>query len=693
MAQIFDWIRNFTRLLFSTVAVLSAVVVSLQYLHSDGLAAANSPYLPAQESNPLAAVVTSTVASAGQWSQLGHDPQRTSYIPVDVSGSWRLKWIWNGPINSGDDGPGSDHLDLPKGVQPVAGDGRLYVGHDDGTVRAISETTGKQVWVTALGGQVLNAGAYDAETNSVYFGATDGRFYRLDAATGNTQVSNRPGGEIVMAPLLVGDTVYVGSTNGLLYAFDKVSLAQRWSYNAGAALLASPAYSANYEGQVIILSEDKYVHAVGAGDGSRRWRVLVNADEDPRRGDTSFADTYPVVSDANDVVIVRSYLLWEKMWQPDGGAPSTVAQIRSYLTANPDLQTFFVLELADGSPRFVAPVLGGASGNGGDFESTPPQAVVKKLADGTEVAYLLWRTRQACVIDSCDGREDTTLGEMDLTTGNIRFVQDHKNQGTMRLPTDEQSPLSMAGDTLFYAHWMTMGVVRITDRASELGGSYNNPIRTEEMTPTINTLDSSLCSSRDSTNHYCPEAMYAPGDSYRTNPGFYLYYYNQRVYDMFWTTPIRSVIVNNGTIYWKTVDGAIIALEAEAAAPVASKTSSLPYARLNNDLAFFITVPATGQPITVSDALPGQFTYLASNASCDGQLTYNSSMHRVTFSGSPPSGSECVITIAVRVNTGTPVAVKNTALISSGLAPPQSVSVTIILNPWPFYLPVILKSV
>ena len=140
-----------------------------------------------------------------------------------------------------------------------------------------------------------------------------------------------------------------------------------------------------------------------------------------------------------------------------------------------------------GTQRFVAPVMLGAIGNGGDLQSVPPQAVVKRLASGTEVAYVLWRSRQACRPSSCDGREDTTLGEMDLTTGDIRFVQDYKNQGTMRMPTDEQSPLSMAGDTLFHAHWMLLQSVRITDRSASLGGSYADPIRTREMTPTLNT--------------------------------------------------------------------------------------------------------------------------------------------------------------------------------------------------------------
>ena len=84
-----------------------------------------------------------------------------------------------------------------------------------------------------------------------------------------------------MAPLLVGDVVYIGSTNGSFYAFNKVSLEQAWSgpYNAGSALIASPAYSTNHNGLIILLSEttdDNSVHTIQANDGSLRWQITVN---------------------------------------------------------------------------------------------------------------------------------------------------------------------------------------------------------------------------------------------------------------------------------------------------------------------------------------------------------------------------------------------------------------------------------
>ena len=128
----------------------------------------------------------------------------------------------------------------------------------------------------------------------------------------------------------------------------------------------------------------------------------------------------------------------------------------------------------------------------------------------------------------------------------------------MRLPTDEQSPLSMAGNTLFQAHWMLLGAIRITDRSANLGVSYSNPIRSTELTPVLNTLASNLCSGR--SGHYCASNMRTPCDAFGVDPGFYIYYAGACMYDQYWTTPVRNAVISNGTIYWKSVDGAIIAV-------------------------------------------------------------------------------------------------------------------------------------
>ena len=520
--------------------------------------------------------------AALEWTQLAGNPQRTAYVPADLPKPWRVRWIWNGPPKGRDGEPMPRHLQLLRAVQPVTGDGKVYVGHFDGIVRAISAATGDLVWSTSVGGQILNTAAYDPATRSIYVGSTNRHLYRLNAANGAILGNFNTGGQVHMAPLLVDDTVYIGSTNGTFYALDKVSLQQRWSYAAGGALYGSPAYSTRYGGLVIILVEGSprpAVHALQASTGARRWlqNGVLGFDREEFGSNLAFLDTYPVVSDANDVVIVRTYRSQERQYIGAGGsgntAPRMVEEIRTFLTQNPDFESFYVLSLDTGTRKYVAPVAVGGIGDG--IWTIGPQAVIKRMGDGTEIAYVLWRTRQACEAlgpQNCDARDDTTLGEMNLATGHIRFVQDWRNEGTMRIHTDEQSPLSMAGNTILHAHWMTLGVLRITDRSSGYGSSYTNPIRTEEVYPVVTGIRIGSCPQR--SNHFCPEAMLLPNNEPNQDPGFYVYYTNQPQYDLWWhsstgdpnnrdlpsASPVCSAAISNNTIYWKTVDGAIIAV-------------------------------------------------------------------------------------------------------------------------------------
>ncbi|MFV9505149.1 MAG: PQQ-binding-like beta-propeller repeat protein, partial [Oscillochloridaceae bacterium umkhey_bin13] len=518
---------------------------------------------------------TSSTTSSG-WHQLGGNPQRTHYadatLPArsgDLNTDWRMLWIWNGPTGL-DSGPAANHLSLPDSVVPIAGGGRLYLGHTDGNVRAISAATGTQLWSTAIGGEILNAGAFDAASSTVYFASTNGLLAKLRASDGALLGSFDAGSAIEQAVLLVGDTVYVGTRGGNFYAVNPTTMEQRWVYNAGAPITASAAYASRSGGLIIFPSEDGQVHAVRTA-GTQAWEQTVNVFERPvrpTRPARTFPDVYAVVAEAADVVIIRSYYDWELTWADAAGAPSDQAVTRSFIQNNPTQESFFVLNLEDGSRRFIAPVLGGAMGNGNYYYSSPPQVVIRRLSDGNEVAYLLWRNRQACRLDpaACDGREDTTFGEMDLSTGTIRFVQDYKNEGTIRFPTDEQGPLTMVGNVLFHGHWMSLGAIRIANRT--LGGtSAANPIPSEEYLSVTNTLGQGQCAQRLSAERFCPVGHTPPGDGYQLDPGFYIYYHSSNVYDEYWHPPVRGPIYDSGVVYWRSSDGAIVALAPAGVTP------------------------------------------------------------------------------------------------------------------------------
>jgi hypothetical protein len=307
------------------------------------IAPAQAPEPQATQQVLLPTIINSATSAAPTgWHQLGGNPQRTHFVDSNLPAptgpmsarnqDWRVLWIWNGPTASG--GPAADHLPLSDSVAPVFGDGRLYVGDDTGTVRAVSAADGTELWSRNIGGRILNAGAYDAASQAVYFASDNGRLAKLRAATGELLGEYAAGSAIEGAVLLVGERAYVGTAGGQLVAVNLANMTQAWAYEAGEAIYASSAYATSGGGLIILTAEDGSVHAVRVADGTRAWRTPINAatrPERPTRPERRFPDLYPVVAEQAGVVIVRSYFDWELTWTPNGGAPADQEETRQFI--------------------------------------------------------------------------------------------------------------------------------------------------------------------------------------------------------------------------------------------------------------------------------------------------------------------------------------------------------------------------
>ena len=128
-------------------------------------------------------------------------------------------YVWqilkNSPIQRG--GLWSFRLggDLP--FTPAVAHDTLYVANKDGEVFARDADTGAKRWTTALNVELATSPTVAGQT--VLVGAKDGRVFGLDAQTGTIQWSFRTGSdEVGASPIVVGDTMYVASGNGTLYA-------------------------------------------------------------------------------------------------------------------------------------------------------------------------------------------------------------------------------------------------------------------------------------------------------------------------------------------------------------------------------------------------------------------------------------------------------------------------------------------
>ncbi|PYS34476.1 MAG: hypothetical protein DMF75_06415 [Acidobacteria bacterium] len=138
-----------------------------------------------------------------------------------ASSTGQLKWHYSGPCEGGG------------GKTPVYHLGKLYVRDSFNTPTnglILSSDTGAN-----LGSFASDRPPAFVDNLAVYLQA--GTLRGVDVSTGNVLWSFAGDGNLVSAPLIVNQTIYIGSGSGLLYALD-LNGTQLWSTNVGSSIPA-----------------------------------------------------------------------------------------------------------------------------------------------------------------------------------------------------------------------------------------------------------------------------------------------------------------------------------------------------------------------------------------------------------------------------------------------------------------------
>ena len=77
-------------------------------------------------------------------------------------------------------------------------------------------------------------------------------------------------GDVISSPSVLGQTVYIGSGDGRLYALDRTTGAKRWAFDAGNPIPSSPAVG---DGAVFFGTRDGQYFAVDAATSRLRWKI------------------------------------------------------------------------------------------------------------------------------------------------------------------------------------------------------------------------------------------------------------------------------------------------------------------------------------------------------------------------------------------------------------------------------------
>ncbi len=95
---------------------------------------------------------------------------------------------------------------------PLVAFGRLYLGHENGFLYALDQTTGETLFSVRCGEKIWASPKTDGE--HLIVATTDGDLLILDPATGATRKSFRTGFELGATPTLIGRTLFVFGAGG-----------------------------------------------------------------------------------------------------------------------------------------------------------------------------------------------------------------------------------------------------------------------------------------------------------------------------------------------------------------------------------------------------------------------------------------------------------------------------------------------
>jgi outer membrane protein assembly factor BamB len=159
---------------------------------------------------------------------------------------------------------------------------RVYVGSDDGRVAALNSIDGAVLWTFATGAPIRARPTVHAE--ELYVASDDGHLYKLRRNDGTEIWRVRlfdgsreripPGGEgsrydhYGPAPVIVDETVYVGSADGRLRALAEGSSESLWEFESGDVISGTPAV---HESRVIFGSFDGRIYSLDARTGNLVW--------------------------------------------------------------------------------------------------------------------------------------------------------------------------------------------------------------------------------------------------------------------------------------------------------------------------------------------------------------------------------------------------------------------------------------
>ncbi len=191
-------------------------------------------------------------------------------------------------------------------VTPAVVDGVVYVGANDGKLRALKTKTGKELWAVDTGAEILAEPLVDG--GKVYTANGMGVVSAYSTA-GKKVWSFTAGDAVYSSPVMADGKVVFGCNDGWLYALDAATGKLAWVNKDGTyAVESKPCV---WNGKFYYGAWDQYIRCVNAKDGKLVWQQICEGSRVAKGAKRYYspADAMPVVVDGKLMMADRNMML------------------------------------------------------------------------------------------------------------------------------------------------------------------------------------------------------------------------------------------------------------------------------------------------------------------------------------------------------------------------------------------------
>lgn len=166
-------------------------------------------------------------------------------------------------------------LEIPIIVSPSIDSNKMVlIGNNAGKFYAINANTGQQIWEANTGGQIY--GSATGNSNTVFVGSFDRKLYAFDLATGATKWTYTTEGAIYGSPVYFRNQIFVASAapTRKFYCIDAATGLKKWEYvplNANAGGAQSPAIDSINNTVYFDGGDDFSIYAIDLVTGLKKW--------------------------------------------------------------------------------------------------------------------------------------------------------------------------------------------------------------------------------------------------------------------------------------------------------------------------------------------------------------------------------------------------------------------------------------